>query len=443
MVLAACIVASSMAFIDGSVLTVALPRLREDFGADLVAVQWVLNGYILALASLTLIGGALADVYGRARVLAAGCFVFGLASIACALAPAVGWLVGARLVQGMAAAVVTPASLALIGAIFPREERNHAIGVWAAASALTTAGGPILGGWLTENFGWPLVFWINPPLAVLAVGLLLKFAPQDRREARRFDVVGAIILAASLGVLAWGLSQIGPSEPSVASPEPAVLPITVAGFAALGGVAAYAVWERKSDHAMTPPRLWRNRAFVGLNLATLTIYAGLSLMFFLLPFDLIERRGLSATEAGLVLLPFTLGVGFLSSAFGALADRIGARAMLVAGPLGAAVAYTWMAVTQDATLVVGVIGPMTLLGLSFAVLITPLTSTVMSSVEQKDEGLASGVNNTASRIAQLAGVAFAAGIASFASGYEIGLLTAALASAAGAAIALLTVKPAT
>lgn len=443
MVLAACIVASSMAFIDGSVLTVALPRLREDFGADLVAVQWVLNGYILALASLTLIGGALADVYGRARVLAAGCFVFGLASIACALAPAVGWLVGARLVQGMAAAVVTPASLALIGAIFPREERNHAIGVWAAASALTTAGGPILGGWLTENFGWPLVFWINPPLAVLAVGLLLKFAPQDRREARRFDVVGAIILAASLGVLAWGLSQIGPSEPSVASPEPAVLPITVAGFAALGGVAAYAVWERKSDHAMTPPRLWRNRAFVGLNLATLTIYAGLSLMFFLLPFDLIERRGLSATEAGLALLPFTLGVGFLSSAFGALADRIGARAMLVAGPLGAAVAYTWMAVTQDATLVVGVIGPMTLLGLSFAVLITPLTSTVMSSVEQKDEGLASGVNNTASRIAQLAGVAFAAGIASFASGYEIGLLTAALASAAGAAIALLTVKPAT
>src|SRR5262245_10457281 len=153
MVLAACIVASSMGFIDGSVLTVALPKLREDFSADYASVQWVLNGYVLALASLTLTGGALADVYGRARMLAVGCAVFGAASIACALAPSVGWLIAFRVVQGMAAAVVTPASLALIGAIYPREERNHAIGVWAAASALTTAGGPILGGWLTEQFG--------------------------------------------------------------------------------------------------------------------------------------------------------------------------------------------------------------------------------------------------------------------------------------------------
>src|SRR5262245_41858424 len=190
-----------MGFIDGSVLTVALPRLREDFGADYASVQWVLNGYVLALASLTLTGGALADVYGRARVLAAGCVVFGVASIACALASSVVWLIAFRVVQGMAAAAVTPASLALIGAVYPREERNQAIGVWAAASALTTAGGPILGGWLTENFGWPLVFWINPPLALIAIGLLFTFAPEDRRERRRFDVVGAAILSASLGVL--------------------------------------------------------------------------------------------------------------------------------------------------------------------------------------------------------------------------------------------------
>ena len=190
-VLTACIVASSMAFIDGSVLTVALPRLREDFGADFVSVQWVLNGYVLALASLTLIGGALADVYGRARMLALGCIIFGLASAACALAPSVTLLIAARVVQGIAAAIVTPASLALIGAVYPREERNQAIGVWAAASALTTAGGPILGGWLTENFGWPLVFWINPPLALIAVVLLLGFAPEDRREKRPFDVIGA------------------------------------------------------------------------------------------------------------------------------------------------------------------------------------------------------------------------------------------------------------
>ena len=437
-VLSACIVASSMAFIDGSVLTVALPRLREDFGADLVSVQWVLNGYVLALASLTLIGGALADVYGRARILALGSIVFGLASVACALAPSVTLLIAARVVQGIAAAIVTPASLALIGAVYPREERNQAIGVWAAASALTTAGGPILGGWLTENFGWPLVFWINPPLALMAVVLLLGFAPEDRREKRPFDMPGAVILATSLGVLAWALSQIGPAEPTGTS-APAVLPITVAIMAALGGFALYGVWERTSDRAMTPPRLWRNRAFVGLNLATVMIYAGLSLMFFLLPFDLIERRNLSATEAGLVLLPFTLGVGFLSSTFGALADRIGARAMLVAGPLAAALAFLWMALTTESSLLLGVLGPMTLLGLAFAVLITPLTATVMSSVEERDEGLASGVNNTASRIAQLAGIALAAGLASFAHGYEIAFLLAAFLSAGAAITAAATV----
>jgi EmrB/QacA subfamily drug resistance transporter len=437
-VLTACIVASSMAFIDGSVLTVALPRLREDFGADFVSVQWVLNGYVLALASLTLIGGALADVYGRARMLAVGCILFGLASAACALAPSVSLLIAARVAQGIAAAIVTPASLALIGAVYPREERNQAIGVWAAASALTTAGGPILGGWLTENFGWPLVFWINPPLALLTVALLLGFAPVDRREKRPFDLIGAAILAISLGVLAWALSRIAPNEMTGAS-EIAALPIAVTIIAALGGFAAYAVWERRSDRAMTPPRLWRNRAFVGLNLATVLIYAGLSLMFFLLPFDLIERRGLSATEAGLALLPFTLGVGLLSSAFGALADKVGARAMLVAGPLAAALAYLWMALTTQFSLPLAVLLPMTLLGLAFAVLVTPLTATVMSSVEEKDEGLASGVNNTASRVAQLAGIALAAGLASFVSGYRIAFLLAAVLSAAGAMTAAATV----
>lgn len=437
-VLAACILASSMAFIDGSVLTVALPRLREDFGADFTSVQWVLNGYVLALASLTLVGGALADVYGRARILAVGCVAFGLASAACALAPSVALLIVARIVQGMAAAIVTPASLALVGAVYPREERNHAIGVWAAASALTTAGGPILGGWLTENFGWPLVFWINPPLALIAVVLLLGFAPEDRGEKRPFDVIGAAMLATSLAALAWALSRIGPVE-RMETAGPAVLAVAVAIVGALGGFAAYAVWERQSDHAMTPTRLWRNRAFVGLNLATVMIYVGLSLMFFLLSFDLIERRRLSATEAGLAFLPFTLGVGLLSGVLGTLADKIGPRTLLVAGPLGAAGAYTWMALAKPASLWVGVIGPMTLLGLSFAVLITPLTATVMSSVEDTDEGLASGVNNTASRVAQLAGIALAAGLASFASGYEIGFFVAAFFSAGAAVVAGVTV----
>ncbi|MDL2407061.1 MFS transporter [Rhizobium calliandrae] len=444
MVLMACVLASSMAFIDGTALPVALPRLRADFGADLASVQWVLNGYMLALASLTLIGGALADAYGKARMLALGCVLFGLASAACAMAPSPAWLITARVVQGAAAAIVTPASLALIGATYPRAERNRAIGIWAAASALTTAGGPVLGGWLTETFGWPSVFWINPPIAVVTVGVLLIFAPKDGRIHRRFDVIGAAILASALGALAWALSQIGPDGAQAAADAPAEMGTVLTIVTGLGivGLALYAFWEGRSKHPMTPPRLVANHAFLGLNVATLMIYGAVSVMFFLLPFDLVDRRALSSTDAGLVFLPFTLGVGLLSGVFGGLADKIGARTMLIVGPAGAALAYVWMAVSREGSLLLGVIGPMTLLGLSFAVLVAPLTASVLSSVDQADEGLASGINNAASRIAQLAGVALAAGVASFDSGYEVGLAVAALTSLGGAIIAAVTPTPA-
>ncbi len=443
MVLTACVLASSMAFIDGTALPVALPRLRADFGADLASVQWVLNGYMLALASLTLIGGALADVYGKARMLGLGCVLFGLASAACALAPSPAWLITARFVQGAAAAIVTPASLALIGATYPRAERNRAIGVWAAASALTTAGGPVMGGWLTETFGWPSVFWINPPLALVAVGILLVFAPKDSLIQRRFDVIGAAVLALALGALAWALSQIGASEVRAAADAPALPGTVLTIVAGLGivGFAVYAFWERRSEHPMTPPRLVENRAFLGLNVATLMIYTGISIVFFLLPFDLVDRRALSSTDAGLAFLPFTLGVGLLSNVFGGLADRIGARTLLTAGPAGAAFAYVWLALGQKESLMLGVIVPMTLLGLSFAVLVAPLTASVMSSVDQTDEGLASGINNAASRIAQLAGAALAAGAASFVSGYEVGLAVAAATSIGGAFTAAITPTP--
>lgn len=440
MVLTACVLASSMAFIDGTALPVALPRLRADFGADLASVQWVLNGYMLALASLTLIGGALADAYGKARILGLGCVLFGLASAACALAPSPAWLIAARVVQGAAAAIVTPASLALIGATYPRAERNRAIGVWAAASALTTAGGPVLGGWLTETFGWPSVFWINPPLALVTVGVLLVFAPRDGRIQRRFDVIGAAILASALGAIAWALSQVGHSEAQTAVDAPTQPGTVLTIVAGLGivGLAVYALWERRSEHPMTPPRLVENHAFVGLNVATLMIYTGASIMFFLLPFELVDRRALSSTDAGMAFLPFTLGVGLLSGVFGRLADKIGARAMLMAGPAGAALGYVWMALGQKESLMVGVIGPMGLLGLSFAVLVAPLTASVMSSVDQTDEGLASGINNATSRIAQLAGAALAAGVASFASGYEVGLAVAAVTSIGGSFTAAIT-----
>jgi EmrB/QacA subfamily drug resistance transporter len=430
-----------MAFIDGSALTVALPALRAELAADLASIQWVINAYVLALASLTLIGGALADVYGKARVLAVGCVLFGVASAACALASTIGWLIAARAFQGVAAAIVTPASLALIGATYPREERNKAIGVWAAASALTTAGGPVLGGWLVDTFGWQTIFWINPPLAIVAVGMLMGFAPADRREPRRFDMIGAGILAIALAALAWALSQVGRGEihPSADATGTSGLAIALAAGIGCVGLAAYVLWERTSDHPMTPPRLSRVRVFVGLNFATLLIYAGLSIVFFLIPFDLIDRRGLAASDAGLAFLPFTLGVGLLSQVFGSLADKIGARLMLVAGPIGAAVAYAWMAFGQEASLLFGIIGPMALLGLSFAVLIAPLTASVISSVEDRDEGLASGINNAASRIAQLAGVALASGVGAVAFGYELGLVAAAICSVGGAYVVLISV----
>jgi MFS family permease len=334
-------------------------------------------------------------------------------------------------VQGVGAALLTPSSLALIGATYPKAERNAAIGIWAAASALTTAAGPVLGGWLTETFGWQAVFWINPPLAAVAVALLWRFAPADTRARRGFDVIGAAILAMALGAFAFTLSQIG----AASVPQGAVVLAGVAGLAGLGG---YGVWERASGHPMTPPRLARNRVFVGLNLATLAIYGGLSIMFFLLPFDLIDRRALPPVQAGLMFLPFTLGVGLLSRPFGALADRIGATRLLVGGPLAAALALAWMALAQRATLLVGVIAPMTLLGFAVAALVAPLTASVMSSLAQSDEGLASGINNAASRIAQLAGVALAAGLGSLAAGFRLGFMAAALLCLAGAVIVAAT-----
>jgi EmrB/QacA subfamily drug resistance transporter len=431
-ILIACVIASSMAFIDGSVLTVALPRLRAALGTDLATVQWVVTSYVLALAALTLIGGALADTYGKARILLIGCVLFGAASVGCALSGSVGWLIAARVLQGIAAALLTPASLALIGATFPKAERTAAIGVWAAASALTSAAGPVLGGLLTERFGWQAVFWINPPLAAIAIVLLFEFAPADVREVRRFDVIGAVIIACGLGALTWALSQVGRAETAVAASFAFDTTLIGSFILGLGGIGGYAIWERVTDHPMTPPRLALNRDFVGLNVATLLIYAGLSIMFFLLPFDLIDRRGLSPTSAGLAFSPFTLAVGLLSPYFGSLADKFGTRVMLIAGAVGASVAYVWMLLARDHPLGLGVIAPQAVLGISFAVLVTPLTASVMSSVTQSDEGLASGINNAASRVAQLAGVAIAAGLGTLMFGYQFGLAAAAATSAAGA-----------
>jgi EmrB/QacA subfamily drug resistance transporter len=439
LVLAASIFASSLAFIDGTVLTVALPALRKDLAADYALLQWVMNGYVLALAALTLIGGALSDRYGHARILGLGCLLFSLASAACALAPDIGWLIAARVAQGISAAMVAPASLALIGATFPKSERSAAIGIWAAASAIAAGFAPVLGGWLTETFGWRSIFWINPPFGLIAIALLY-FAPKDRLENRRFDLIGSLILAIALAGIAYALGQIGPGEKGMEAPRAATSVILASAFAGLVLLGVYAFWQTRTDHPLTPPRLLKNEPFVGLNLSTLGIYGALSVGFFLLPFEMIDRRGMSATDVGMIFLPFTAALGLLSRYFGKLADKYGPRLALIIGPLGCAGAFIWFALGQNLPTWLGIFAPVCLLGFSMSVLVAPLTSAVMSSVKDADEGLASGVNNAASRIASLLGVALAAGLATFSASYTLGMFAAAIMAAFGALASAITLK---
>lgn len=434
LVLTASIIASSMGFIDGSGLTVALPAMREDFGADLSSLQWVLNIYVLALAALSLVGGAMADAKGRVRVLIAGIAVFGAASAWCALSSSIGSLIVARGVQGVGAAFMTPASLALIGSVYPKDQRGGAIGLWAASSALMTSVGPPLGGWLTESFGWQAVFWINPPLALLAIGILLFAGPATpRKDDAPFDSWGALLLAIFLAALAAGLSALGGEE------GPLPISPALAFLAAAIMLGLFIRWQIIAASPMMPLTVFRNRTFAGLNLATLFLYAALSIVFFQLPFTLIERLGLSASMAGMAFLPFMLGVGLLSNVAGKLMDKTGPQLPLVSGSALAGLAFVWMAVAAEASLLVAVLVPMGLLGLAFALLIAPLTAGVMASLGDIDQGLASGVNNTVSRIAQLIGVAAAAALGSTLVSFQTGAgVAAGLAILAAVAAALAT-----
>ncbi len=426
--LIATVLASSMAFIDSSALTVALPEIARDFDADVATIQWVVNGYVLALAALTLVGGALADRFGRKEAVVAGTVVFGIASVACAVAPSVSVLVGMRIVQGIGAAILTPASLALLGEVYPRDERSAAIGAWAGASALTTALGPVLGGWLTESFGWEAIFLINPPIALVAVLILLRL-PRGIRKETTFDLRGAVLLCIALGALAYAMAGLAPAEGgAVSPPSDDSGPTGAAALAAMVAIVAglaFAWGERRSEAPMVPAYVLRNKQFANLNVATLFIYSGLAGVLFILPFLLIVERGNSATEAGLAFLPFTLAIGLLSQRMGALADKVGERPLLIAGPLIAASGFGWLALDTDFGSAVDVYLPLAVSGFGFALLVAPLTSAVMSSVAAEDVGLASGLNNTASRIAQMVGVSMAAFFAAWDGAYGIGLVVAA------------------
>jgi EmrB/QacA subfamily drug resistance transporter len=329
--LAATILGSSMAFIDGSVVNVALPAIQRALHADAASTQWIVNAYLLLLGALVLVGGSAADLYGRRRVFLIGIALFTMASIACGLSPNIKALIVSRAVQGLGAALLTPASLAMLGATFDEHERSRAIGIWAGVGALTSAAGPMLGGWLVDHVSWRAIFLLNVPLAIAAAGLAFFFACESRApRAKRLDWKGTGAVAIGLAAITWGLSAI---------PASGIYDATVLGALGLGVsflVAFLTVEARSHERAMMPLSLYRSRDFSGTNALTLLLYFALGGALYFLPFGLIRLGGYSATQAGAALLPFALIMGLGASFAGALSDRFGPRLPLTAGPIVAA-----------------------------------------------------------------------------------------------------------
>lgn len=444
--LLATVLGTGIAFLDMTVVNVALPTIGKELNATVAGLQWIVNGYTLTLASLILIGGSLGDRFGRRRVFLGGIVWFAVASLLCGLAPGEGALVAARALQGVGGALLTPGSLAIIQASFTPGDRARAVGAWSGLSGIAAAIGPFVGGWLVGAGSWRLIFLINVPLAIAAVAVTLRYVPESRdpESVGGIDISGAVLTAVGLAGVSWALIQSGERGATAAT-----LTAGAGGVAALAGFLAV---EWRSRHPMMPLEIWRSRQFTAANLVTFVVYAAISVNFFLLSVDLQQVLGYSPMQAGLATVPVTALMLALSARAGMLAQRIGPRLPMTLGPLIVAVGLALLSRVQAGTTYLGTVLPgVIVFGLGLTLTVAPLTATVLAAASERYAGIASGVNNAVSRGAGLLAIAVIPGVtgltgdayrnpAAFASGFRTAMLISAGLAAAGGALAWLFIR---
>jgi len=400
MALAATVAASGMAMLDGTIVNVAVPHIGRSLHAGVASLQWVLTGYLLALASLILLAGALGDRFGRRRVFVVGVAWFALASLLCGLAPSIGWLIAARILQGIGGALLTPGSLAIIHSSFRLGDRAAAVGAWAGLGGAAGALGPLIGGTLIDGPGWRWAFLLNLPVAVMVIVCTYAAVPETKgHEPGRLDLTGAALAVATLAAGTWALIEAGPRGWGDAR-------VVVAAVISVVGLGAFVVHLCRAEHPLVPPSLFANRVFSMLNLGTLFLYASVGLSFFLVAYQLQTVAGWTALQAGLALLPTTLLTLALSARSGALAGRIGPRRQLTLGPLATAGGLLLLTrVGSHPTWATDVLPGAVLLGLGLVAFVAPLTAGVMAAADPDHVSTASSVNNAVARAASLAGLA--------------------------------------